>query len=307
MVYKKKMLVYEKDGTLFSKDILVLKNAENLKPVLNNERWRILKKLNEKPDYPSRIAKELNIHEQKAYYHIRLLKNNGLIKVVEEKEIRGATARLYSPITTAFGVELDDKGRIFEHDAKKNWMSEFLSEFSEDGVFNGYIVVGAPDPHGPHKARARDGHYATHLAFNLGKLFETNEFTSILDVDAIAEKKLESNMIVIGGPVTNLVMKKINKSLPVYFSDEKPWGLHSSKTNNDYTDDHVGMICKIKNPWNETKTVIAIAGIRFIGTKAAVMALSKDYNLFKNGEKSHVVRGFDYDGDGKIDTIEILE
>ena len=48
-----------------------------------------------------------------------------------------------------------------------------LEEFYENNSFCGLIVVGAPDPHGPYKSSARDGHYAIHLSFYLGTLAES--------------------------------------------------------------------------------------------------------------------------------------
>ena len=55
-----------------------------------------------------------------------------------------------------------------------------------------------------------------------------------------------------------------------------------------------------------------LAGIRFNGTKSAVLALTRfpDKILEKySGEEnwSCVVKGIDFDGDGKIDSVEVLE
>ncbi len=173
-------------------------------------------------------------------------------------------------------------------------------------MFDGYIVVGSPEPHGPHKARARDGHYATHLAMTLGKYFNTTEFSVKLDTDIKAEKEMNKNLILIGGPITNIIMKDINEHLPVQFSDKEPWGLHSKRTGMDYTEENTGIIAKIKNPYDKEKVIIALAGIRNGGTKATVITLSNNPEMLK-GKDYLIVQGYDYNGDGKIDSVEILE
>jgi predicted P-loop ATPase len=89
-------------------------------------------------------------------------------------------------------------------------------------------------------------------------------------------------------------------------------GLASRKTSSVYTADAVGLVAKIINPWDKTKRIIVLAGNKVVGTKACVLALTnfwkktlKDYN----GEDmfAKVIQGFDLDGDGKVDSIEILE
>jgi hypothetical protein len=89
-------------------------------------------------------------------------------------------------------------------------------------------------------------------------------------------------------------------------------GLASRKTSNVYTADAAGLIAKIVNPWDNTKRIIVLAGNKAVGTKACVLALTnfwkktlKDYD--GNGTFARVIQGFDLDGDGKVDSIEVLE
>jgi hypothetical protein len=136
----------------------------------------------------------------------------------------------------------------------------------------------------------------------------TNHFSVKLDVD-VDLKNEKANFILVGGPVTNLVMAKVNDFLPAKFSDSKPWGIVS---NDEYTDDSIGLIAKVPNPYNPDYRIIALAGIRYSGTKAAVIALTRftDKVLAKfNDQKEFfcIVQGFDLDGDGSIDSVEILE
>ena len=117
-------------------------------------------------------------------------------------------------------------------------------------------------------------------------------------------------MILVGAPDTNLLVAKINDFQTAKFSDKKTWGILSKlKT---YTEESVGLIVKIPNPYNPEYKILVLAGIRFIGTKSAVMALtrhSKQVIHRYTGQKEFyaIVQGFDMDGDGKIDNIEILE
>jgi S-layer protein (TIGR01564 family) len=145
-----------------------------------------------------------------------------------------------------------------------------------------------------------------------------DEFAIKLDVDVKAEKEEKNNLILVGGPGTNLLTQDLNEHLPIRFS-MKPseegflfGGLVSRKTSNVYTVDTVGLIAKIVNPWDKTKRVIVLAGNKAVGTKACVLALT---NFWKktlqkyNGEDTFatVIQGFDLDGDGKVDSVEILE
>ena len=89
-------------------------------------------------------------------------------------------------------------------------------------------------------------------------------------------------------------------------------GLVSEKTKNVYTADTAGVIARITNPWNEEKRIIILAGNKAVGTKACVLALTKFWKEvlkdFNDEEKfATAIQGFDLDGDGKVDSIEVLE
>ena len=100
------------------------------------------------------------------------------------------------------------------------------------------------------------------------------------------------------------------KFLPAKFSDSKPWGIITKKQT--YTEESVGLIARFRNPYNPDYYILVVAGIRFIGTKAAVFALTRNTKQILNrftGQKEFysIVQGFDLSGDGKIDSIEVLE
>jgi DNA-binding transcriptional ArsR family regulator len=318
---KKKLLLSSERTRLEAKDIAVFEDPEKLKAVLNKLSWKILQLLSEKEMYPMEVAKKLGIHEQKVYYHIRKLAKAGAIKVVREEEKKGAVAKYYKASFPALGIELPfGYHKISRPPAANidNKMQQFLGSFVKDGVFDGKIVVGSPDPHGPFKARARDGHYAAYLTFFLGQFVDLPEdFPIKLDVDVKAEKEEDNNLILVGGPGTNLITQEFNEFLPIHFNmipSEHGFllgGLVSEKTRKVYTADNMGVIARIPNPWNKNRSVIVLAGNKAVGTKACVLALTnfgkKTLNNFGDDSFAVVIQGFDLDGDGKVDSIEVLE
>ena len=89
-------------------------------------------------------------------------------------------------------------------------------------------------------------------------------------------------------------------------------GLISEKTKHVYTSDVAGLVAKIVNPWDPKKRVIVLAGNKAVGTKACVLALTNFWKKTLNGYHSNnifakVIQGFDLDGDGKVDSIEVPE
>lgn len=304
-------LLKEKNSDLVYSDTKILDSLESLKIIDHPIRLQILKMLAKKPMYPAEIAKELKMHEQKVYYHIKQMSISGILDVVERKEIRGTTAKKLAPKFLNFSFSLSEDWKSIHEliEKKDKSILNFLNPFISEGKFDSSIIVGSPDPHGPHKARARDGHYAIDLALFLGNYSKMKDnFSTMLDVDL--KLKESGNLILVGGPVTNLVVAKINDFLPAKFSDEKPWGIITKK--GSYTEESMGMVSRIQNPFNKEKYILIIAGIRFVGTKAAVLALTRFtkntiYRFSGQKEFYAIVQGFDLDGDGKIDNIEVLE
>jgi len=319
----KRLLLREENQTQQVKEIMIVEDPQKLKLVLNRLSWRILVMLSEKEMYPLEIAKTLGIHEQKVYYHIRKLAKAGAIIIAREEEKQGATAKYYRATAPAFGVELTQEYKSIKKVSLLSMderIQKFFKEFvGKDGTFDGKIVVGSPTPHGPFKTSARDGHYASHLTFFLGQFARMPaEFAIKLDVDVKAEKEEKNNLILVGGPGTNLLTQELNEHLPIRFNMQPSeqgflfGGLVSRKTANVYTADVVGLLAKIVNPWDKSKLVLVLAGNKAVGTKACVLALTDFYEKTLqdyHGEDTfaRVIQGFDLDGDGKVDSIEILE
>ena len=319
----KKLLLHDDGKTCKVKEITVFDDPQKLKLILNRLSWKILAMLSEREMYPLQIARELGVHEQKVYYHIRKLARAGAIKISRQEGKKGAIAKYYKAASPAFGIELAYGYKPMKR-LPPMWVGEQVQRFfsgfvREDEVFDGKIVVGSPLPHGPFKTSARDGHYAAHLAFFLGQFARMPEdFAIKLDVDVKAEKEEKNNLILVGGPGTNLLTQELNDYLPIKFNMQPSQqgflfgGLVSTKTMQVYTADNVGLVAKIVNPWDTSKRVIVLAGNKAVGTKACVLALTnfwrKTLERYR-GEDTFavVIQGFDLDGDGKVDSIEVLE
>jgi DNA-binding transcriptional ArsR family regulator len=319
----KKLLLKEEGNVQQVKEIAMLQDPRDLKLVLGTLSWKILALLSENAMYPLEVARQLGVHEQKVYYHIRKLERSGVVTIEREEKKKGATAKYYRTVSSAFGIEFPDGYRPMKRPSSlgvNEQIQSFFKEFIDsDGAFNGKIIVGSPTPHGPFKTSARDGHYAAHLTFFLGQFAKMpEEFAIKLDVDVKVEKEEKNNLILVGGPGTNLLAQELNDYLPIRFSMQSSdqgfllGGLVSQKTKLVYTADVAGVVAKISNPWDNTKSVIVIAGNKAVGTKACVLALTnfwkKTLQGYRKGEDfAAVIQGFDLDGDGKVDSIEVPE
>ena len=317
---RKKTIISYGNGNTTSKKILMLENVTDIKILSNKIAWKIIELLSSKAMYPAQVAKELKLYDQTVYYYIRKLARIGALEQVGTRLIRGGTARLYSASSPSFGLELEGNSEKLEtppnytkYEKRKN-IPDILKEFYENNSFSGLIVVGAPDPHGPYKSSSRDGHYAVHLSFYLGTLSEsyTSEFIVKLDVDAKAEKDIDNrNLILIGGPGTNIVTSEFNRYLQIKFNEDNYWSGLTDQSGRIFNMDNHGLIAKINNPYNKDKKILILAGVRSIGTKASVIALTNYGNKISDNSSTDnqlalVVQGFDMNADGKIDHVDIV-
>jgi DNA-binding transcriptional ArsR family regulator len=318
----KKLLLQDNGKTQSIKEISITSDPQKLKMMMGALSWKIMRILSKKEMYPLELAKQLGMQEQKVYYHIRKLAQTGAIQVTHEEKKKGPAAKYYKTVSTAFGIELDGGYKPIQklHFPSLNKeLGQFFGEFINDGNFEGKIVVGSPMQHGPFKTSARDGHYAAHLALFLGQFAKApSEFSVKLDVDVKAEKEEKNNLILVGGPGTNLLTQEINEHLPIQFMMQSSTqgfmlgGLSSKKTGQIYTSDTTGVVAKIVNPWDINKRIVVLAGNKAVGTKACVIALTNFWKKTLEKYKAQdtfasVIVGFDLDGDGKVDSIEVRE
>jgi DNA-binding transcriptional ArsR family regulator len=288
----------------------VFERPEVMKAVANPLGFRILQTLST-PKCPIDIARNLGEHEQKVYYYINKFRKHGLVEEIRTEKRKGTLAKFYQVTDNAFILKLGE-ARWERVDTSSPHEKKSLEPFIKHGKIDFTIIIGSPDPHGPWKERALDSPTAIDLALFLGS-FAKERITPNYKLDIeIREKDLKGNLILIGGPIVNMVTKRLNRAMPVNF-DLKKRDIMSGISKNVYRDDQFGIINLVENPWNRSKKILVFAGKRFPGTRASILAFMSDPekilrgNRFDRSKISRVVRGYDMDGDGIIDSSEIME
>ncbi len=298
----------EKD--YFVNDTKIIENIDDLRQVANQASIEILKLLSKKRATSSEIAKFLKLSQKKVLPLLKNLKKAGLISL----QNIGKKGDVYQAASNSFAYETGDmkiRIPIRKLGIEDEGTAKFFRKFIKDGKFDGYVCVGSPDPHGEYKSIARDAHYAIYLSMFFGQFCELpKNFPVLLDTDVIARNLFKQNLIVVGGPVTNLVTRDINGYLPMKFEKTEGWALKDK--NGVHGREYEGTIEKIKNPFDKSKDIIVLGGIRNIGTLSAILAASRFSKLtFRNYNEepiwSALVRGYDIDGDGEIDSVETGE
>lgn len=301
-------LARKKKNEFYTLPVKELKPGQ-LKALTSPLAQKILQKLAPQPYYPKQLAKELKLHEQKVYYHIKKLQKAEIIKVVKQETRQGALAKYYALTEPAFAVcfkELQSTQKFASYSNE----SEFLEPFIQDGNLNALIIVGSPDPHGPEKARSRDGYYGLDLALFLGTFLNYVPNLRVRLDTEIREEELKNNLILLGGPIVNSITNKINSFLPIKFIEK---AIKSNLSGKTYYSDETGLIVKTKNPFDKTKEILLIAGKRHAGTRSCILAFLRHFkeivkgNKFNEKIKAKVVEGIDLDSDGIVDEVEIKE
>lgn len=316
-------LFVEKDGKHFRIPTKRIEDIKQLKPLLSEKGWLIYNEISKNESYPAEVAKKLKMQQQEVYYYFNQLKNAGLLDISKKEERRGGLAKFYSAKQPSFALipalkELGKKTdftsfQVSEKELQPD-IKRFFSPFIEKGELNAKIVVGAPDSHGKFKARARDSHLAVEFACFLGSLAEKIRFPLVfLDTMTRSLKEENSNLIVIGGPITNKASNELNEFLPIKFTHSNGnWTIESMLSGKHFIEDSIGVIEKIKHPFHDDKYVLFLAGKRNAGTKAAILSLMQHTeqiikpNPFAK-KHARVVEGLDLDSDGVIDGVELRE
>jgi hypothetical protein len=249
---------------------------------------------------PKDVAKHMRVHEQKIYYHFHKLEKAGIIAVVQREERGGTVAKIYGLVAPSFFVRFSEMKEI---DRVPKTVPDFLKPFIINHEMDAMIVVGSPDPHGPERARSRDAYYAIDLSMFLGTFLTKADTCVKLDTEIVVDD-LKQNLIVIGGPVINRITRKINEDLPVKFDEKK--NIFSKASMKSYFSDDCGIIVGIQNPFNKDKKILVIAGKRYSGTRAAVLAFIRKFGEISKKQFS-IVEGVDADSDGIVDDVRILE
>ena len=314
---KEKVLIdpHQRDGR--AKRVLADTDPSDFFPAASGLGHKILRLLAKGPNYPSSIARELKLYHQAVYYHMKKLEEAGLVERVSQRTVRGGKAQLYALAADGYAIEFDVRGEEFGFPAslsRSGRLGRFLKEFiSDDGQLDGWIVVGSPEAHGPNRTQGRDGHYAIQLGFALGQFVRLpRTFPVKLDVDLKAEKLQASNLLVVGGPRTNVISAELNQHMPIRFSEESFFGAIVDASGRKYLSEFDSVLTKIRNPWDPSKVCVVAAGLSGAATKAAVIGMTNMAEQVlagyseQGGDFAVVLHGVDMDGDGKVDSVEIL-
>jgi DNA-binding transcriptional ArsR family regulator len=313
-VRKEKLLFDPKSRDGSAKRVIASDTPEGFRAASGKVGQRILGALASGPKYPAEMARALGVHYQTMYYHVGALEKAGLITRVKRETIRGGEARLFALTADGYAVEFPVKGErlpSLQASGRSKALGRFLDEFVHDGEFDGWIVVGSPLQHGAAGTQARDGHYAVQLGFALGQFVALpSRFPVKLDVDIRSEKLLESNLIVVGGPRTNVVAQELNPALPIRFREGGFWGSIVDETGKSYTSELDCIVAKVRNPWDPEKWCVIASGLTGAGTKAAIIGICNFpevvFHDYSSGDFASLLRGIDKDGDGKVDSVEVV-
>lgn len=270
---------------------------------ISEGKLKILETIKEMPKDLKTIAEETGMTEQNVHYHLRSLAESGIVTIIHEEK------KKYALATDAFGYILRE-GKPYRGSTTPGMIERFFHPLATEGELNAYIVVGAPDPHGVFVQRARDGHYVGVLGLFLGQYFSFSDFPVMIDTDVRAERLLGENLLLLGGPAANTATWELLDQRKIFFDVDNPWMIRGKREN--YGDDNFGIIAKFRNPYDEENWVILIAGVRAIGTKAAVIALTNHWDeilgQYRDGREFYwIVQGFDRNADGHIDAINVKE
>ncbi len=312
---REKILYDPKSEAGLAKRVLVSDSPDGFRPASGKLGQKILALLSTGPRYPAEIARSLGAHHQTIYYHVGRLEKAGLITRVRSEQIRGGEANLFALASDGYAVEFPVKGEqlpTLRSSGRSKALGRFFKEFLDNGEFDGWVVVGSPVEHGAAGTQARDGHYAVQLGFALGQFVNLPEkFPVKLDVDLKAEKLLSSNLVVVGGPRNNVVAEELNPHLPYKFSQGGFWSAIVDDEGDTHTSELDCLVEKIQNPWDKSKTCVLMAGLTGAGTKAAIIGVCNHaetlFVRYRSGPFAALLRGVDRDGDGKVDSVEVLK
>src|SRR2546430_15520244 len=108
------------------------------------------------------------------------------------------------------------------------------------------------------------------MGFFLGRLFAPPKGLVVrLDTEVKALGPGKEDMILVGGPVANIITMDVNPHLAVNFDWKQVWRMEASRTRPPYAHQQVGLIAKGRNPWNHPPGILLPSGPHAAGTMAA--------------------------------------
>jgi len=276
--------------------------------VLSSERLKMLELLSKDSLYPAQLARKMNMSVQAIYYHVKMLQEAGLVRFVEYEEKKGGVAKKYSSIADSLAIVLNDDAWK-RHTVAKKKTPLLLTPFIRSGHFNGRMVLGSPDPHGKYRARGSEL-CIVEFAAMLGQFAAFTPPLYSLDTE-LKESERKQSLILAGGPKVNMLVSEINQKLPIRF-DESSFDIYSKLSKKRYGE-NIGLVELIDNPFSNNSKILLLGGLNQHGTRAAILSIVKkmdrieEGNMYDSKTVAKVVEGFDDNGDGIVDTVEILE
>ena len=282
-------------------------NPEQATVLSHKIRWKIMKLLFQSDQiYAKQLAKKLNVSESKIHYHLDQLRRAGLIESDRILPIKQGRAKLLKPVATGFIISLSNETNFSEESA---YTKILMPNFFSSGTFDGKIVVGSAVPHGRYDAISRDGHLVGDLCWYLGSKAANKSNHNIpdhvvTDLDFLKENtRYQSNLILIGGHITNELTAKYNETLKVkfsvYFRENK-----IIAENKEYKEPSDGLISLFRNPKNSKKWILILAGVRSLGTKATIYSIVNDCNeLFSDKDEFVTIIKGDLNGSKQISRV----
>jgi DNA-binding transcriptional ArsR family regulator len=254
-------------------------------------RWKIMKLLiQDEPIYAKQLARELNVSESKIHYHLTQLRNARLIEIEGLRSIKQGRAKLLRPVATDFLLSLlNNRSKLKESVFNKL----ILPRFCTPELFEGRIIVGSSVPHGRYDAISRDGHLVGELSWYFGANLAGISRLSppnlvVTDLKYLSEKPARiSNLILIGGHITNELTAKYNKTLKekfnVFFTENK---IVSGKQ--EFSKPNQALLAIFRNPNDVEKWVLVLAGVRSLGTRSTIYSIVNDHIEILSDEKEFV-------------------
>jgi DNA-binding transcriptional ArsR family regulator len=301
------VLLAQKASNIIRGDVIILvHNKYEISPkkaqiLAHDIRWQIMELLSrDETLYAKSIAKMLNLSEQKVHYHLTKLRDAGLLVPTGIKPIKRGRAKLFKPIANQFVLTVAKKSGVDEETA---FNKIFSRVFCKNGKFIGKIVVGSAEPHGRYDAISRDGFLTGELCWYLGNHlskqggFVPHYVSTDLIYDKVIGNKKKTNLVLIGGHITNTLTAHYNTVLKakfgIYFSENR---IRSNNT--DFSHPTHGLVALFQNSEVNTSWILILAGVRSLGTQAAIFTIVSDCcdMLGEGMEFATILQGESQDG-----------
>src|SRR3989344_4527631 len=141
----KTLLVESGSGSQRTYDSLMLE-SKHLGIFSSELAISVINELAKQPLCAMDIAKKLKQNEQKIYYHLRKMKDAGIVKLNGTEQRYGMTAKIFELVSPVISTKLYDKG----YDTKNTTsvqdpaLEEFLKPFIINKKLNAEIIIGSP-------------------------------------------------------------------------------------------------------------------------------------------------------------------